>query len=101
MSIPLRELQSPMNPRSQRRTSLDSELSAVLSYALGKEVPGDDTSSGAGSARVSSQLDVEEAREFLQEHDPLTAEYDPFPQRKVDPPLLPEESIEWLEITEV
>jgi hypothetical protein len=65
---------------------MDSETSAILSYALGKHVEdGDnDLSSDADTPRASStRLEDEEAEDFFKENDPLTSDYDPFPRKKV------------------
>ena len=92
MAIPLRKLTSPDSKSSSSshhhhpRDSLDSETSAILSYALGnKEGLDSDNEDGADvSLRSSTTLD-DDGDEFLRENDPLTSDYEPFPLKKVAP----------------
>jgi len=83
-AIPLVKMNSTSTSGSSstarpRPDSLDSETSAILSYALGKEVPDDDDTM---SPRSSTALEDAEADAFFNENDPLEAEYE-YPQRKV------------------
>jgi len=84
MAIPLRALKS-LDPNSHPpRASMDSEASAILSYALGK-YPQDEGDSGPedDSPRPSSEQDSED---FFKENDPLTSDYEPaFPRKQVPP----------------
>jgi len=80
MAIPLRALDSPEH---RQRASIDSETSAILSFALGTQPEDDDfpVSSVGSSIRNS-----EEEEEFLKEQDPLAEEYEPtYLQKKVIP----------------
>jgi len=83
-AIPLVRMHSPSTNASDhmRSRSLDSETSAILSYALGKEVAEDAEENDTLSPRSSSALEDAEAAAFFKENDPLDLEYD-YPQRKV------------------
>jgi len=95
MAIPLRVLSSSDSGSHRPRFSMDSEASAILSYALGKERPdngshtsGDDDDDGDESdievhTTPLNAPDDEEA--FLKENDPLTPDYDPPPFKRVFP----------------
>jgi hypothetical protein len=78
MAIPLQPLK---NRPSESRDSMTSETSAILSYALGKHVDHDTSSD---SDHPCTSLD-EDDETFFKENDPLTAEYETFPQKKVCP----------------
>jgi hypothetical protein len=79
MAIPLQPLQ---NRPSESRDSMTSETSAILSYALGKHIDNDnDTSSDSDHAPTP----LEDDETFFKENDPLTAEYETYPQKKVVP----------------
>jgi len=96
MAIPLRVLSSSDSGSHRPRFSMDSEASAILSYALGKERPDNDSHSSdddddddgdendieVHTTRLSAP-DDEEA--FLKENDPLTSDYDPPPFKRVSP----------------
>lgn len=94
MAIPLRKLTSPDSKFHPQRPSLDSQTSAILSYALGNhpdktEISDDEDEDNPNSTRASTTLDDEEDEEaFFKENDPLTSDYDPFPQKRVFPSLL-------------
>ena len=87
MAIPLRLLASSDPDSHPPRASMDSEVSAILSYALGKHVDNDDKDSEIDSPRVSlSQLsddDGNDSETFFKENDPLTSDYEPFPRKQV------------------
>jgi hypothetical protein len=88
-AIPLVQMNSSSTSGSSAtarpvRESLDSETSAILSYALGKEVPGDDD---VMSPRSSMGVEDMEAEAFFKDNDPMEAEYG-LPQRRVLFPLL-------------
>ena len=86
MAIPLRVLTSVEQEAHPSRPSMDSEASAILSYALGNHVPeGDESSDDAESPLMSPQLDTGEEDDFLKENDPLTIDYEPFLQKRVYP----------------
>jgi hypothetical protein len=94
MAIPLRKLTSPdlkssSSSHHHPRDSLDSETSAILSYALGKKegLDTDDEDDVDESARGSTTLDDDED-DFFKENDPLTSDYEPFPLKKVAPVAL-------------
>jgi len=87
-AIPLRQ----MNPSSMsalsscsrlRSQSIDSETSAILSYALGKEAD-DNEDDGSLSPRTSTGTDDAEAQAFFKENDPMNDEFNSFPQRKAN-----------------
>ena len=87
MAIPLRKLTSPRSKSSSSshhhhpQDSLDSETSAILSYALGNREGLDTDDEDDDSPRGSTTLRRED--EFFKEHDPLTSDYEPFPLKKV------------------
>jgi hypothetical protein len=89
MAIPLRKLTSPDSKSGTIRDSLDSQTSAILSYALGTHPDNNDTSDDDDDDNepnfhdASTPLDDEE--EFFKENDPLASDYDPFPQKRVPP----------------
>jgi len=85
MAIPLRALSLPKAMPDRSRESMDSETSAILSYALGKHVDNDSqTSDNDDSPRASStHLDENDEEEFFKENDPLAMEYEPFPKKQV------------------
>ena len=85
MAIPLRRLTSSDSESHPPRNSLDSETSAILSYALGKHVDNEDqTSEEDDSPRAStSRLNYEDDDGFFKENDPLTSDYDPFRVKRV------------------
>ena len=87
MAIPLRTLKSMDSNSHPPRSSLDSETSAILSYALGKHPESEDSDSEPDSPRRSSeQVDSED---FFKENDPLTSDYEPaFPRKQVLLPLV-------------
>jgi hypothetical protein len=69
---------------------MDSEASAILSYALGKHVDNEDQESDIDSPRASSTHleedgDDDDSDAFFKENDPLTSDYEPFPQKRVNP----------------
>ena len=93
MAIPLRKLpsldsksSSSSHHRHRPHDSLDSETSAILSYALGKKegLDIDDEDEDDESPRGSTTVDDDED-EFFKENDPLTSDYEPFPLKKVAP----------------
>jgi hypothetical protein len=80
MAIPLQSLKH----KAGGRVSLDSEASAILSYALGTHVDSDERSSTDSRCPSSSNdEDAADDERFLKENDPLEAELGIFPQRKV------------------
>jgi hypothetical protein len=89
MAIPLRKLTSLDSKPGAIRDSLDSQTSAILSYALGTHPDDNDTSDDDDDDHepnfheVSTPLDDDE--EFFKENDPLTSDYEPFPQKRVHP----------------
>lgn len=87
MAIPLRALKALDPTPPPPRPSMDSEASAILSYALGKHPPTQDDADSDpddDSPRPSSEQDSEE---FFKENDPLTSDYEPaFPRKQVTPP---------------
>ena len=95
MAIPLRKLSSADSKSSSSsshhhqhhpRDSLDSETSAILSYALGNKEGLDTDDEADDSPRGSTTLDDDNEDEFFRENDPLTSDYEPFPLKKVKPP---------------
>lgn len=88
MPIPLRQmtsfsmtgLYSSSHPRGE---SIDSETSAILSYALGKEADEDEDDDSL-SPRTSTGIDDAEAEAFFKENDPMNAEFNSFTQRKAN-----------------
>ena len=85
MAIPLRALAKMDLKSHESRQSIDSETSAILAYALGKH-PDHDVESDIDSPHASSvDLDDEDAEAFFNENDPLTLDYEPFPQKRVHP----------------
>jgi len=87
MAIPLRKLKSPDSDTRHDRDSIDSEASAILSYALGKHEDLDDQSeTDIDSPRRSSfALEDEDTEAFLKENDPLEGDYEPWTTRLVTP----------------
>jgi len=85
MAIPLRKLKSPDSDGRHERDSMDSETSAILSYALGKHEDLEDQSeTDIDSPRRSSfALEDEDTEAFLKENDPLEADYEPWTNRLV------------------
>ena len=76
MAIPLRSLKSLDQNSQPARPSMDSEASAILSYALGKHPHTSDTDSDLDdSPRPSSEH--EDSEDFFKENDPLTSDYEP------------------------
>ena len=97
MAIPLRKLASSDTKSSSSsfhynqhppRDSIDSETSAILSYALGNKEGLDTDDEADDSPRGSTTLGDDTEDEFFRENDPLTSEYEPFPLKKVILPSL-------------
>jgi len=82
MAIPLRDIDSRLHRKS---SSLDSETSAILAYALGKHVDTNDDDDGDLSDLDSNftRGENEDEEQFFKENDPLNSEYDVAPQKKV------------------
>ena len=81
MAIPLRDIDSRLHRKS---SSLDSETSAILAYALGKHV--DTNDDGDDLSDLDSNFtrgENEDEEQFFKENDPLNSEYDVAPQKKV------------------
>jgi hypothetical protein len=88
MAIPLRLLASSDPDTRPPRASMDSEASAILSYALGKHADNEDQDSEIDSPRASSTYlsdGGDDSDAFFKENDPLTSDYEPFPRKQVIP----------------
>jgi len=77
MAIPLRALRSLDENSHPPRSSMDSETSAILSYALGKHPQTQDTDSDDPDDSPRPSSEHEDSEDFFKENDPLTSEYEP------------------------
>jgi len=83
MAIPLRDIDSRLHRKS---SSLDSETSAILAYALGKHVDTHDDDDDGDQSDLDSNFtrgENEDEEQFFKENDPLNSEYEVAPQKKV------------------
>jgi hypothetical protein len=87
MAIPLRSLRSLDENSQLPRSSMDSEASAILSYALGKHPHTADTDSDDPDDSPRPSSEHEDSEDFFKENDPLTSDYEPAlnPRKQVIP----------------
>lgn len=84
-------LSSSDSEPQRHRFSIDSEASAILSYALGKERPDDNASQTSDDDDDENDIEVlttplsgvDDEEAFLKENDPLTLDFEPRPFKRV------------------
>ena len=104
MAIPLRAMRSLDENPHPPRSSMDSETSAILSYALGKHPQTQDTDSDDPDDSPRPSSEHEDSEDFFKENDPLTSDYEPAlnTRTQVSPPhLVSGRLLTWVEVATI